>query len=134
MSLTDNIGLDLDFDLGLDFDLNSELNEDLTSDFELDSVDPENKPKLKSYEDPENDLKDEIRRFRKKNYEFQATNDKETYLTIVFSTKEDKLEFLRNVGIKAHTIVNGYELTEKLNINPERPSVKLAPPLKPRGR
>ena len=92
---------------------------------------------LKSTEDEDDlppptpkELTDEIKGFRQKNREFAATNDHETYLTVVFSCKQDKKEFLKNVGIlDCHTLVDGYELARNLKISPTAPSVKLAIPL-----
>lgn len=75
------------------------------------------------------ELTDEIRSFRQKNKEFEATNDHETYLVVVFSCKEDRKEFLKCVKMDGHTLIDGYELAGNLNLNPSRPSVKLADPL-----
>lgn len=76
------------------------------------------------------ELTDEIKSFRQKAKEFQATNDHETYLIIVFSCKADKNEFLKSAKIeKAHTLVDGYELARNMKINPIRPSLKLKEPL-----
>jgi hypothetical protein len=78
-------------------------------------------------------LSDDIKTLREKNKQFQATNDKQTYLIVVFSTNEDKSEFLNNVGIedfKTHTtMVDGYELARKIKIEPSKPKFKLARPI-----
>jgi len=79
---------------------------------------------------PEVELSEEIKSFRKKNKEFQATNDHETYLIVCFSCKDDKKEFLKNVGLeKSHTLIDGYEMAKNINLKPDRPSFKLSEPL-----
>jgi hypothetical protein len=79
--------------------------------------------------DPETELTDEIRAFRKKNKEFQSTNDHQTYLIVVFSTKEDKEEFLTEAKLSGkHTLVDGYELAKSLSLHPIAPKFKLQKP------
>ena len=76
------------------------------------------------------ELTDEIKSFRQKNKEFQATNDHEFYLVVAFSCKEDKRVFLKNVGLeKEHTFIDGYELSRNINCEPAKPSFKLRGPL-----
>jgi hypothetical protein len=80
-------------------------------------------------DDPETELTDEIRAFRKKNKEFQSTNDHQTYLIVVFSTKEDKEEFLTEAKLSGkHTLVDGYELAKSLSLHPIAPKFKLQKP------
>ena len=76
------------------------------------------------------ELTDEIKNFRQKNKEFQATNDHETYLSVCFSCKEDKKRFLGNVNLgNEHTLIDGYELAKKMDIEPQRPAYELREPL-----
>lgn len=75
------------------------------------------------------ELTDEIKSFRQKNKEFAATNEHETYLIVVFSTKDDKEEFCDNAGITEHTMVDGYELAKHFKISPTKPKFKLAKPI-----
>lgn len=78
-------------------------------------------------------LSDDIKSLREKNKQFQATNDKQTYLIVVFSTNEDKSEFLRNVNIEDYknhtTMVDGYKLAKNIGIEPKKPKFKLARPI-----
>ncbi len=74
------------------------------------------------------ELTDEIKAFREKNKEFQATNDHEHYLIVSFSCKQDKEAFLKSTGIKTHTLVDGYELARNVKAMPTRPSFKLREP------
>lgn len=75
------------------------------------------------------ELTDEIRAFRDKQKEFDATNDHQTYAIVVFSTKEDKKTFLAECGLNPeHTLINGYEMAIKLNKQPHKPAFKLKPP------
>lgn len=75
------------------------------------------------------ELTDEIREFREKQKEFQATNDKEFFFTVVFSTKEDKAIFMNEVGLMpSDFVVDGYTLAKKLGKNPQKPKFKLKPP------
>lgn len=78
---------------------------------------------------PQKELSDEIISFRKKNKEFQATNEHETYLIICFSCKEDKISFAKDCGVIDHTLVDGYEFAKKIGKKPVKPSFKLAKPL-----
>lgn len=75
------------------------------------------------------ELTDEIREFRQKNKEFQATNDHETYLVVVFSTKEDKEEFLKGCDIDEHTLIDGYALAKAVGKQPVKPKYLLKKPL-----
>lgn len=77
------------------------------------------------------ELSDEIKDFREKQKEFQATNDHQTYLVVVFSTESDKTSFLYNSGLESNegTLVDGYELSRLLDIEPKNPKFKLKPPL-----
>ena len=75
------------------------------------------------------ELTDEIREFRQKNKEFQATNDHETYLVVVFSTKEDKEEFLKGCDIDEHTLIDGYALAKSVGKQPVKPKYLLKKPL-----
>ena len=75
------------------------------------------------------ELTDEIREFRQKNKEFQATNDHETYLVVVFSTKEDKEEFLKGCDIDEHTLIDGYTLAKAVGKQPVKPKYLLKKPL-----
>jgi uncharacterized protein involved in high-affinity Fe2+ transport len=78
-------------------------------------------------------LSDDIKSLREKNKQFQATNDKQTYLIVVFSTNEDKSEFLKNVNIEDYqthtTMVDGYKLAKNIGIAPQKPKFKLARPI-----
>jgi hypothetical protein len=78
-------------------------------------------------------LSDDIKSLREKNKQFQATNDKQTYLIVVFSTNEDKSEFLKNVNIEDYknhtTMVDGYKLAKNIGISPQKPKFKLARPI-----
>ena len=77
-----------------------------------------------------NELTDEIKSFRQKNKEFQATNDHETYLIVCFSCKEDKKKFLNSVELAGkNTLVDGYELANKIGREPQAPAYKLRAPL-----
>jgi len=101
-------------------------------------LDPEESPPSeneKPLKNPEKELSDEIKSFRKKNEEFQATNDHETYLIVCFSTKKDKDIFLREIKMEnEHTIVDGYNMARNLKLNPKTPTIKLKQPLKPTKR
>lgn len=121
LRIEDNIQID-----EIEFDLDQNIDIRLDSDFNQ-NENMKNEP-IKN-DKPEKLLTDEIRSFRKKNKEFAATNDHETYLIICFSTKEDKKEFLQNVRIDTHTLVDGYELARNIKIEPARPKFKLAKPL-----
>lgn len=75
------------------------------------------------------ELTDEIRAFREKQKEFDATNDHQTYAIVVFSTKEDKELFLKECQMPfTDTIVDGYKLAKKLGKSPQVPKFKLKPP------
>lgn len=77
------------------------------------------------------ELTDEIKQFRAKKKEFDATNDHQTYLVVVFSTKEDKELFKNSVGIADHTFVDGYQLAELIGHQPQKPKFKLAKTISP---
>jgi len=115
-----------DFNVNLDIDLDLDI--DLSSDF--DSKKEDGKEEDESpLENPQKELTEEIRSFRAKAKEFQATNDHETYLVVVFSTKEDRKEFLQNVNLSdEHTLIDGYELAKKLSLQPDKPKFKLKKP------
>jgi len=83
----------------------------------------------KQQEKPAKELTDEIRSFREKQKEFQATNDHQTYLVVVFSTEEDKNKFLTECNlVPGETLVDGYDLAKKLGKQPQKPKFKLKPP------
>jgi hypothetical protein len=48
----------------------------------------------------------------------------------VFSTKEDKDEFSKNVGITEHTMVDGYQFAKSLQVEPQKPKFKMRAPMK----
>lgn len=83
--------------------------------------------KVKTVEPKE--LTEEIKSFRKKNKEFQATNEHETYLIVCFSCKQDKEVFCENAGITEHTLIDGYELARSMKIEPAKPSFELHKPI-----
>jgi hypothetical protein len=89
------------------------------------------KAKSNKPEKLQKELSDEIQAIRKKNKEFQATNETDTYLVICFSCKDDKDEFLHNLQLskKEHTYLDGYEVAEKFDLEPKRPKFKLKKPL-----
>jgi hypothetical protein len=75
------------------------------------------------------ELTDEIRHFREKQKEFQATNEKEFFFSVVFSTVEDRKTFMREVGLMDRDfMVDGYLLAKKLGLQPQKPKFKLKPP------
>lgn len=93
--------------------------------------------------DPEEDLKageivtalnDEIKSVRDKNETFKQETNCENYLILVFSTKEDKEEFSKNVGITEHTMVDGYSFAKSLNVEPQKPKFKMRAPMKKGAR
>lgn len=75
-------------------------------------------------------LSDEIRSVKTKNDTFKQEINCENYLILVFSTKEDKEEFSKNVGITEHTLVDGYNFASTLNVEPKRPKFKMRDPMK----
>lgn len=78
----------------------------------------------------QNELSDEIREFRQKNKEFQATNETETYIVLCFSTIADKREFVQNVLHKKDaTYIDGYKFAQAIGKLPDKPSIKLPKPL-----
>lgn len=77
-----------------------------------------------------NELNKEIKTIRDKNETFKQELNCENYLILVFSTKEDKEEFSNNVGITEHTIVDGYEFAQSLNVEPKKPKFKMRAPMK----
>lgn len=78
---------------------------------------------------PERELSDEIKSFREKKRAFDATNDHQSYLIVMFSTKDDKNAFLTNTGLLIDsTMVDGYELARHVNLKPDKPSLKLPKP------
>lgn len=75
------------------------------------------------------ELTDEIRQFREKQKEFNATNDHQTYFVVCFSTKEDKDKFMLNCGLMpSDTLIDGYSMAKKLGKEPVKPKFKLKPP------
>lgn len=77
-----------------------------------------------------NALNDEIKTVKDRNETFKQETNCENYLILVFSTKEDKEEFSKNVGIKEHTMVDGYQFAKNLNVEPKRPKFKMRAPMK----
>jgi len=56
---------------------------------------------------PSIDLTDEIRELRQRQKEFNATNEHDTYLIVVFSTSADRQEFLEQVNMREeHTVID----------------------------
>lgn len=85
------------------------------------------KPKEK--ENVTKELTDEIKQFREKQKEFDATNDHQYYFIVAFSTKEDKAKFMTECGLmSAETIVDGYQFARKIGKEPQKPKFKLKPP------
>jgi hypothetical protein len=79
---------------------------------------------------PAKELTDEIRDLRRKNKEFAATNEHDTYLVVSFSTKADRLAFLESVGLShEHTMIDGYELARNVGHTPTKPSFELKKPI-----
>lgn len=97
---------DFDFDFDFDFD-------------NTDKVSP-NAPA---------ELTDEIRALRQRNKEFAATNEHETYIILSFSCKDDKIKFTESIGIDEHTIIDGYAFAKKFNVEPQKPTFALHPPM-----
>lgn len=93
------------------------------------------KPKEIALKDVPKELSEEIMSYKAKIKEFEATNDHETYLVVVFSCKEDKYRFLTEVDMAhEHTLIDGYELANILNVEPKRPMMKLPEPLTSRRK
>lgn len=83
--------------------------------------------------DIKKELTAEIIDIRRKNKEFAATNEHQTYLVLCFSTSEDVKEFLRNINMKpvpGLTLVDGYYVADLFGIEPKSPKFKLKEPLK----
>lgn len=77
----------------------------------------------------EKELTEEVKELLDSKKRFKALSDTEYYVTVIFSTKEDKELFIRNVHIeKGTTFVDGYELANKLNVEPKTPTIKLGKP------
>ena len=88
-----------------------------------------NDRKPKEKQNVAKELTDEIRSFREKQKEFEATNDHQTYVLVVFSTKEDKNIFLQQCGLRNdETMIDGYTMAKKLGKEPQKPKFKLKPP------
>jgi hypothetical protein len=68
---------------------------------------------------------DEILAIKKQQHVFDATNDHENYLVVVFSCKEDLKLFQKNAKIEENTFIDGYELAKKMNVEPKKPAIKL---------
>lgn len=81
--------------------------------------------------DIEKELSEEIKGIREKQKIFQATNESDTYLVLVFSCKADKDTFLQNLHLKRqeHTYLDGYEVARNFEIEPKLPTLKLPKPL-----
>jgi hypothetical protein len=75
-------------------------------------------------------LNDEIKSIKNKNDTFKQEINCENYLILVFSTKEDKDEFSKNVGITEHTMVDGYQFAKSLQVEPQKPKFKMRAPMK----
>jgi len=107
-------------DFDFDFDFGSDMAEfDIDESNDADDV----------LENPSKELTDEIRAFRQKAKEFDATNEHETYVVVCFSTKADKNRFLDATNLSdKHTLIDGYELARNLNIEPQKPQFKLRKP------
>jgi hypothetical protein len=75
------------------------------------------------------ELSDEIKEIRRKNIDFQATNETDTYCVLVFSCAKDRNEFVLNVLNKKETFIDGYEFARRIGGSPVKPSVKLPEPL-----
>lgn len=83
----------------------------------------------KQKENVTKELTEEIRQFREKQKEFEATNDHQFYFVVAFSTKEDKDKFMQQCGLmSAQTVIDGYEMARKLGKEPQKPKFKLKPP------
>jgi len=79
---------------------------------------------------PSIDLTDEIRELRQRQKEFNATNEHDTYLIVVFSTSADRQEFLEQVNMREeHTFIDGYRLSRSIGRGPKKPAFKLQAPL-----
>lgn len=79
---------------------------------------------------PSAELTDEIRELRRKNKEFAATNEHDTYLIVSFSTRADRLAFLESTGLShEHTLIDGYELARNVGHQPTAPSFELKKPI-----
>ena len=88
-----------------------------------------NAAKPQQKEDVTKELTEEIKQFREKQKEFQATNDHQFYFTVVFSTKEDKDKFMQECQLmSSETIIDGYQLARKLGKEPQKPKFRLKPP------
>jgi hypothetical protein len=71
------------------------------------------------------ELTDEIMDIKRQQHAFNATNDHQNYLVVVFSCKEDLQEFQANSKLEGNTFIDGYELARKMNVAPKKPSLKL---------
>lgn len=88
------------------------------------------KPLVEKKEKIQKELTDEIKQFRQKNKEFQATNETETFVVLCFSTISDKNEFVQNVlNKKDVTYIDGYKFAKAIGKLPDKPSIKLPKPL-----
>lgn len=84
----------------------------------------------KPLDEPSKELTDEIKSFRQRNKEFAATNEHQTYAILCFSCKADLYAFLDNVGLPRETLLDGYLMAKLMNVQPQKPSLKLAEPIK----
>ena len=72
------------------------------------------------------DTNESIRKMRDKFKDFATTNDKDTYVILQFSCKDDKYMFCNSVGqYDKATFIDGYEVAERFKIAPSRPKKKL---------
>ncbi len=70
-----------------------------------------------------NDSYKAIEEGRKK---FKSVLDHSHYITVNFTNEQDKETFLKSLGIDAFEFhIDGYELANKLKIEPKKPSIKL---------
>lgn len=79
----------------------------------------------------DDELLQEVNDMRKGREAFESSVGKENYLIVVFSSKADKDTFTKETKVRnTNCLVDGYELAQKLNLQPKFPTVKLLKPFK----
>lgn len=78
------------------------------------------------------EMKAEIQAMREKKKNFDASNEIGSYAVIIFSCEADRKKFVQGLKCKkiaGEVFLDGYEVAKSLNLEPQKPSVKLPPPL-----
>lgn len=89
------------------------------------------KSKSKIDQTLDKELLQEVKDMRKGREAFESSVGKENYLIVVFSSKVDKDTFIKETKVRStNCLVDGYELAQKLNLQPKMPTVKLLKPFK----